>query len=745
MAKKIEILENTLLKLLVRRGTNQDRKAITLSEGELGYTTDTNRLYVGDGSTEGGILVGNKFLGQDNEITTFTDANIGDLAYDSNDRALYAYMGPGPASAIENWQLISSVTDEGTGNINVGINQIRPDAAGAGIVVTGGQLAIDCNGIKTNKVEACTGVMQLPNKIQFGAGGSSYEYTLPARTNSAGKFLVGDNNGNLSWSNDVASDVITYFNSNDVPVPVGTIAPFASLDAVMNNWIICDGSSKSTTAYPDLFDVIGYNYGGSGGTFNVPNLINKTIYGTAADPSSELEYGLGGEGGGVSFGTVWQQVTRGYGEYNETSRAITSIPTTYTNDTGYYLVINAVGGKSTQDYVRVDVVLGTINGSISIDNQPGGAVNLFISTNSGGGVACNGTVIIPPGEKYTFFQVAGSGMTSFETYELRGPAGGGTGLSNAEDIINIYGGPRSGTNGMVDDPGPGVWGTTKDTPIPAGQYLVNVKFQENNSGTDEDITRTLSQKFNVPTGNYLWFANKGNTAYYVITTSATPPADGDSSWINILTLAGADAIGATGTGGAPIANIHGFAIKLDATETTGTAPIDAKAMVYAIKAVGDPIVDSTMTVRSPLTATLGGIQQGENPFNPLSGDIEVGLGNNISVNSVTTNDITVNNEITFSDSTTLSTAPVSTGLGIGQAYEAVSVAAGSPGLKNTSDRSWFVHISLLDGEHLQLRNSDSDPWLELWSGSSDRGPASIILQPGASVNTDTNRTMYVLR
>jgi len=57
MSKKIEIFENTLLKLLVRRGANVDRQNIILSEGELGYTTDTKRLYVGDGQTLGGNLV----------------------------------------------------------------------------------------------------------------------------------------------------------------------------------------------------------------------------------------------------------------------------------------------------------------------------------------------------------------------------------------------------------------------------------------------------------------------------------------------------------------------------------------------------------------------------------------------------------------------------------------------------------------------------------------------------------------
>ena len=63
MSKKIEILENTLLKLLVRRGTDVDRQLITLDQGELGYTTDSKRLFVGDGSTLGGTIAGNKFLG----------------------------------------------------------------------------------------------------------------------------------------------------------------------------------------------------------------------------------------------------------------------------------------------------------------------------------------------------------------------------------------------------------------------------------------------------------------------------------------------------------------------------------------------------------------------------------------------------------------------------------------------------------------------------------------------------------
>jgi hypothetical protein len=35
--------------------------------------------------------------------------------------------------------------------------------------------------------------------------------------------------------------------------------------------LLCDGSLYSTVAYPNLFAVIGYNYGGSGSQFAVPN------------------------------------------------------------------------------------------------------------------------------------------------------------------------------------------------------------------------------------------------------------------------------------------------------------------------------------------------------------------------------------------------------------------------------------------------------------------------------------------
>lgn len=49
----------TIIKLKIRRGTDNQRKTIVLEQGELGYVTDTRRVFIGDGITIGGVPVSN--------------------------------------------------------------------------------------------------------------------------------------------------------------------------------------------------------------------------------------------------------------------------------------------------------------------------------------------------------------------------------------------------------------------------------------------------------------------------------------------------------------------------------------------------------------------------------------------------------------------------------------------------------------------------------------------------------------
>lgn len=76
-------------------------------------------------------------------------------------------------------------------------------------------------------------------------------------------------------------------------MPVGTVLPYAGSIAPQG-WLLCDGSSKLTASYPDLFGVIGYTFGGSGGNFNVPNLQNNFPIGAGT-------FAIGNTGGSTSI------------------------------------------------------------------------------------------------------------------------------------------------------------------------------------------------------------------------------------------------------------------------------------------------------------------------------------------------------------------------------------------------------------------------------------------------------------
>jgi microcystin-dependent protein len=61
-------------------------------------------------------------------------------------------------------------------------------------------------------------------------------------------------------------------------VPPGTVLAFAG-DTAPPGFLACDGASYATTAYPALSAVIGTTYGGSNGTFAVPDLRGEFIRG----------------------------------------------------------------------------------------------------------------------------------------------------------------------------------------------------------------------------------------------------------------------------------------------------------------------------------------------------------------------------------------------------------------------------------------------------------------------------------
>lgn len=61
-------------------------------------------------------------------------------------------------------------------------------------------------------------------------------------------------------------------------IPAGTIVWYGGT-TVPTGWLKCNGASLSTTTYSSLFGGIGYTFGGSGASFNVPDLRGEFIRG----------------------------------------------------------------------------------------------------------------------------------------------------------------------------------------------------------------------------------------------------------------------------------------------------------------------------------------------------------------------------------------------------------------------------------------------------------------------------------
>ena len=59
-------------------------------------------------------------------------------------------------------------------------------------------------------------------------------------------------------------------------VNTGIVVPWGSA-SIPSGFLECNGQSVSTTTYAALFAVVGYTYGGSGASFNVPDLQDRTI------------------------------------------------------------------------------------------------------------------------------------------------------------------------------------------------------------------------------------------------------------------------------------------------------------------------------------------------------------------------------------------------------------------------------------------------------------------------------------
>lgn len=297
-ANKIEITQSTLLKLLVRRGSNEERKNIILSEGELGYAVDTKKLFIGDGATVGGIPVTTQVFYGAVSPTTYNVATVGDFAYDSTEGALYALTGADPTN-INSWGIVANdvrvddatmqlITYNGVPNTlavkTVSAAQLDPNLPGTGLEYNGAPVRT----IQTTANQSFDSIsirsataLQMPNTLQFGTVGGATQYNLPSFDGVNGYSLVTNGNGVLDWKPGNSITQFLVLSGNQVPVGTilqygsgGNFAQTVSSFNIPYGYMMCNGRTLSGTSYPALCNAIGTFYGTTtaAGTFKIPSL-----------------------------------------------------------------------------------------------------------------------------------------------------------------------------------------------------------------------------------------------------------------------------------------------------------------------------------------------------------------------------------------------------------------------------------------------------------------------------------------
>lgn len=133
--------------------------------------------------------------------------------------------------------------------------------------------------VSTQITSSTTGILFLEQPARFTIGSRDidivdiqiyYTSRLPSVWVSQGYNLYEPN-----YEQSITQDYI--FPTQSL-LPVGTVVDFASTTAP-TGWVECNGTSYSTSTYPYLFSAIGYSWGGTGSSFNVPDLRDRVVAG----------------------------------------------------------------------------------------------------------------------------------------------------------------------------------------------------------------------------------------------------------------------------------------------------------------------------------------------------------------------------------------------------------------------------------------------------------------------------------
>lgn len=340
----------TIVKLKIRRGTNAQRQSVILEQGELGYTTDYKRVFIGDGVSSGGNIVGNiNWVGQPRGLISYPV--IGDTVYENN--RLYQYT-------------------------NIGWVDIGPQVDNASLTLSGSNniLAIKDQGITGSKFASSAAINGLT--VTPGSG-------IGANVDSSSIKI--NNSNQLTVSAITQNNIVSSALGKGLQGGGGTVI---SVNADTNTFGF-NGSTLALTAIPPgiiTATALSSTFAGNGltvtgGRLNARLADNLTI----RDDGTTLS--LASIGGSTS-NTTWNTVNfDSYGRYSTKSTSIMDVLCA-SNTNPYLSAFNGYPGQST----RTNQTL--IN---TVSTNPGGTTIVKVLTSAGfitfasGAFSVNGTTI----------------------------------------------------------------------------------------------------------------------------------------------------------------------------------------------------------------------------------------------------------------------------------------------------------------------------------------------------------------